>query len=90
MLKLFGVLAALWGADRVLLRMETRGWIYYRNSKAGRGAVGYHMLEMSSVFNPGHKVVQEIQVHEQKQVDDDGDPLGEPRDPAEHEKRSSP
>jgi len=69
--------AGLLGIDRLLLWMERRGWVYYRKSKgAGRGAVGYHMLEMSAVFDPGHKVVQEIQVMEQKQVDDSGDPLG--------------
>jgi len=76
-LKLLIAVAALAVVDRLLLWMERRGWVYYRNSKgAGRGAVGYHMLEMSSVFDPSHKVVQEIQVMEQKQVDDSGDPLG--------------
>jgi hypothetical protein len=75
--KLLVGLAALLTADRLLLWMERRGWVYYRNSKgAGRGAVGYHMLEMSSVFDPSQKVVQEIQVMEQKQIDDSGDPLG--------------
>ena len=73
--------------DRALLWAEERGWIYYRRRRPGRGAIGYHMLEMSSVFNPSHKVVQEIQVKEEQQEDESGDPPArtEPMDPTEME-----
>lgn len=60
--------------DRLLLWAEQRGWIYYRKSKPSRGAIGYHMLEMSSVFNPSHQVVQEIQHREEKQESEAGAP----------------
>ena len=62
--------------DRVLLWMESRGWIYYRRTKPGRGASTYHLLEMSSVFNPSFQVVQEMRVSEEQQEDEAGDPLG--------------
>ncbi len=73
----------IWGAavavvafavDRLMLWMESRNWIYYRRSKAGpRGAL-YHTLEMHSIFDPGIKHVQEIQVKEEEEEDESGDP----------------
>ena len=62
--------------DLLLRGMEGRGWIYYRKTKPGRSAIAYHVLEMGSVFNPSFKVVQEIQVEEEKREDEAGDPLG--------------
>ena len=63
---LIGAVVSLFVLDRILRWMEGREWIYYRKTKPGRSAIGYHMLEMSSVFQPSFQVVQEIQVAEEK------------------------
>ena len=60
--------------DRSLLSMEDRGWIYYRRTRPGRGASTYHLLEMSSIFNPGFEAVQEVRAKEEKQEQESGDP----------------
>lgn len=73
---LLGGAAGLFVLDRFLLWLEARGWLYYRNSKPGRGAATYHLLEMSSIFEPGMRVAQEILVSEEEQEDEAGDPLG--------------
>ena len=67
--------------DLLLRWMEGRGWIYYRKTKPGRSAIAYHVLEMGSVFNPSFKVVQEIQVEEEKREEEAGDPLGPVEEP---------
>ena len=65
----------LLAADRLLLCMESRNLIYYRKSKAGRGASAYHFLEMSSIFDPSTHQGAEIRlVQEEEQEDEAGDP----------------
>jgi hypothetical protein len=55
--------------------MESRNWIYYRKSKAGRGASAYHFLEMSSAFDPStHRGAEVRLVQEEEQEDESGDP----------------
>jgi hypothetical protein len=76
--------AGLFALDRLLLWFESRGWIYYRHNKPGPGTIIYHTLEMSSVFNPSFKVVQEIQLREEQQDTEDGDPVG-PRETTEEQ-----
>ena len=66
--------------DRLPLWIESRGWIYYRKSRPGRGAATYHLLEMSAIFNPSMEVAQEILVKEEVQEEESGDPLGGSRD----------
>ncbi|NYI07835.1 DUF6191 domain-containing protein [Allostreptomyces psammosilenae] len=48
-------------ADRTLLWMERRGWIYYRRRKAGVGAASAAGLidELNVLFTPSQRVVQE-------------------------------
>ncbi len=68
------IAVAAFAVDRLMLWMESRNWIYYRRSKGGpRGAL-YHTLEMHSIFDPGIKHVQEIQVKEEEEEDESGDP----------------
>ena len=59
----FGIVAVLL-IDRLLLRMEKKGWIFYRRTKGPRGGAMYHVREMASVFDPGIKYVQEEVVEE--------------------------
>jgi len=75
-LLIWGVAIAItaFALDRLMLWMESRNWIYYRRSKGGpRGAI-YHTLEMHSIFDPGIKHVHEIQVKEEEEEDESGDP----------------
>lgn len=68
------IAAVAFALDRLFLWMESRNWIYYRRSKGGpRGAI-YHTLEMHSIFDPGIKHVHEIQVKEEEEEDESGDP----------------
>ena len=64
--------------DRALLWMESRNWIYYRKSKAGRGASSYHLLELSSILDPSTHQVTEIRLQEEEQEDEAGDPPVDP------------
>jgi len=69
-------LVALVLLDRLLLRLEHKGWIFYRHTKGPRGGATYHVREMASVFDPGIKYVQEEIVEEEEEQDESGEPLG--------------
>ena len=69
-----GAALALFLLDRLLLLLESRGWIYYRTTGLHRGAATYHLLELSSVFDPGFKEIMEIRSEEEQQQDDSGAP----------------
>ena len=71
---LTAVLLAALGADRLLLVLERRGWIFYRKTKGIRGRAMYYAQELDSVFNPGMKHVQEAHVQEEEAEDRSGDP----------------
>lgn len=70
------ILVGVGALDRVLLRMEARGWINYRRNGLSRGAALYHTFELQSVFDPGIRHVQEVQYAERKEEDDSGAPPG--------------
>ena len=67
-------LAVLFVLDRLLLYLESRGWINYRRRGLGRGAAQYHMLELHSVFEPGVQEVMEVKYAEEVEEDDAGGP----------------
>jgi hypothetical protein len=71
-----GLALGLLVLDRILLFLESRGWIYYRRTKAGRGASTYHLLEWTSVLDPSQRQVIELRVSEERQEDEAGDPPG--------------
>lgn len=73
---LVGLLFLVFLVDRALLWAESRGWIYYRVRKPGRGASTYHLLEWNSAFDPTMRQVQEEIIREEKSEDEAGDPLG--------------
>lgn len=73
----------VWGAvitaaglalDRLLLWMESRGWLYWRRNRPARGASTYHMLELHSNFDPGIQHILEATVKEEEDEDASGDP----------------
>jgi hypothetical protein len=74
-LPLVGVgMAVLILLDRLLLRMEAKGLIFYRRTKGPRGGAMYHVREMASVFDPGMRYVQEEIVEEEQEQDESGAP----------------
>jgi hypothetical protein len=60
--------------DRILLWLESMGWINYRRRGFIRGGASYHALEMQSVFDPGAKELQQARFQNQEERDDSGDP----------------
>ncbi len=70
------VLGALLALDRLLLWLESRGWLYYRRNKPRRGAATYHLMEIHTTFEPGFQEVMEAKVHEEQSEDESGDPPG--------------
>jgi hypothetical protein len=48
-----GLLTVVAAVDRVLLWLESLGWINYSRNKLSRGGAMYHTLELHSVFDPG-------------------------------------
>jgi len=72
--RVIGLAIALWVIDRLLLGMESRGWIFYRRTKGWRGRAMYHAQELDGIFNPGMNHVQEAYVTEEEEEDRSGDP----------------
>lgn len=68
------ILLAGLALDRLLLWMESRGWVYWRRNRPARGASTYHMLELQSTFDPGIQHLLEVTVEEEEDEDDSGDP----------------
>jgi hypothetical protein len=68
------IMLAAVALDRLLLWMESRGWIYWRRNRPARGASTYHMLELHSTFDPGIQHILEVTVKEEEDEDDSGDP----------------
>jgi len=62
--------------DRVLLWVESRGWIYYRRNKPGRGASTYHLFEWNAAFDPTMRQVQEERIKEDREEEESGAPPG--------------
>lgn len=63
----------------VLSWMESHNWIYYRR-RPRHGGAQYHLLQMSSVFDPRFQQVVEIMVADERRDDESGGPLGDPRE----------
>lgn len=75
---ILGLVVGLFLLDRLLLFVESRGWIYYRRTKAGRGASTYHLLQWTSVLDPTQQQVIELRIQEEKNEDEAGDPPADP------------
>ena len=77
-----GFLAVLFILDRLLLGMESRGWIYWRRTKMRRsGGAGNAMQELQGFFQPGQKHIVEArrEAHEEQDENGDGHPPERPR-----------
>jgi len=60
--------------DRLFLRLEAGGLIFYRRTRGVRGGAMYHAQELESIFNPGMQHVQEAHVKQEQEEDESGDP----------------
>ena len=49
---LAGVAATLWLLDRFLLRLEEKGYLYYRRKRATRSRLGAAFLEVQAILEP--------------------------------------
>jgi hypothetical protein len=81
-LKIAGIVVAvaiaLFLLDRFLLWCESRGWIYYRRSKASPGTAASAFLEMQAMLEPGKEHI----LKESKRVQEERDDEGEPPEPS--------
>ncbi|HSG80853.1 MAG TPA: hypothetical protein VLC48_01280 [Gemmatimonadota bacterium] len=68
------IAVALVVLDRLLLWMESSGWIYYRRNKPAGGGSLYHMMQIHSIVDPAIKEVIEAKWHDEEQEDEAGDP----------------
>ncbi|HKV07547.1 MAG TPA: hypothetical protein VJ725_05355 [Thermoanaerobaculia bacterium] len=66
--------AALFLLDRLGLYLESRGWIYYRKTKASPASLGNALLELQSILEPGKRNVVEVRTEEVVEGDEEGDP----------------
>ncbi len=73
-----GALLALILVDRVLLRLEAKGWLNYRRNGFSRGGAAYHTLQLSSIFDPSLKPTIEVRYEEQRDEEDCGAPPVDP------------
>jgi len=70
------VVAAVALVDRLLLWLESKGWLYYRRTRGRGGGAIYHMMETHSVFDPGIQEVIEVKYGDEQSQDESGDPPG--------------
>jgi hypothetical protein len=55
-------IVVLYLLDKIALRAERRGWIYYRHNRSSGGAIGNAFLELQAFFEPTKRhYVQERQ-----------------------------
>ena len=69
-----GAVIALFLLDKILLKMEARGWIYYRKKKPSRSSLGNAFLEIKSFLEPSKKELVEVMKDEKKEQAESGDP----------------
>jgi hypothetical protein len=72
------IVSSVLALDRVLLWVESRGWMNYRRHGLSRGAALYHMLELQAIFDPGIQQVIEAEYRERKEQDESGAPPAGP------------
>ncbi|MEW5764041.1 MAG: hypothetical protein ACOYXN_11465 [Acidobacteriota bacterium] len=68
--------ALLFLLDRFLLRMEERGWIYYRKRRGHADRVGDAAFRVQALFEPGKRYVLEEREKAKREERGDGAPPG--------------
>ncbi len=77
LLLLAAAAGALYGAHRLALWAEGRGWVFYRRRRPTRSALGNAFLEVQSLLEPGQRRV----VEERTRVEEEADAAGDPPEP---------
>lgn len=72
---IIAIIAGLFLADRILLAMEARGWIYWRKVKPKGAAGGDPFSGVDNIFNPGavHRAEARETIHADEEDGDDDD-----------------
>lgn len=70
------VLLIAWAMDRVLLRAEARGWVFYRRRKASPGTSAAAALTMQAMLQPGARHVLESTLASANRRTEDEDESG--------------
>ena len=73
-LRLGVALVAVFLVDRLLLFLESKGWINYRRRGLLRGGASYHSLTLQSIFDPAAENLQDARFEQIEERDDSGDP----------------
>ena len=69
----------LFVADRLLLRMEARGWIYWRRTQPrGRGRTGNALLEVHALLEPDKRSILEARRAEEDSAEENQDAGDDP------------
>jgi hypothetical protein len=73
-LVLVAVVVAGFVFDRLMLKAEERGWIYWRRRKGSHGMIASAALEVHQILEPSKKYVLEVQREREPEQDREGDP----------------
>ena len=71
---LLAAVVALWLLDRVLLWMESRGWIYWRRKQPSASSLGTAVLEVQSLLEPAKQHVVQVKREQRKEQAESGEP----------------
>jgi hypothetical protein len=74
LLALVVIVAAGFVLDRLLLKAEVRGWIYWRRRKGSHGMPASAALEVHQLLEPSKKYILEVQREQDPAADRDSDP----------------
>ena len=74
LLALVVIVAAGFVLDRLLLKAEERGWIYWRRRKGSHGMPASAALEVHQLLEPSKKYILEVQQEQDPEADRDSDP----------------
>lgn len=65
---------ALFVVDRLLLKAEEKGWIYWRRRKGSPGSVGSAALQVHQIIEPSKKYVLQAKEDQRPASDREADP----------------
>jgi hypothetical protein len=71
---LIALVAAAFVLDRLMLKAEERGWIYWRRRKGSHGMAASAALEVHQILEPSKEYVLEVQRDQAPESDEEGDP----------------
>jgi hypothetical protein len=73
-LVLIALVVAAFTFDRLMLKAEERGWVYWRKKKGSHGMPASALLEVHQIIEPSKKHVLEVLQDEAPESSEVGDP----------------